>query len=234
MNATTLESDRLTNILLGCGTILAPLFYIVVLLQMATRSGFDITKHAISGLSNGDLGWVQITNFILTGTLAMLLAVGVRRALRGTKAGTWAPILLGVYGAGMIVAGLFPPDPSMGFPDGAPEGMPATISTSSVLHSVGFFTAFSSLVATCFVFGRRLIALGQRGWGIYSNATGVAAPILIALGTAVLVDSAGVFFFTVGVVSFGWLSAVSALLLAERKTQAFTREPIGDYAEVQN
>jgi hypothetical membrane protein len=234
MNEVTRESDPVTKVLLTCGVILAPLFYIVVLIQMATRPGFDITRHAISGLSNGDFGWVQTTNFIVTGTLALLVAVGVSRALRGGKAGTWAPILIGAYGAGIVLAGLFPPDPAMGFPVGAPEGMSATMSTSAMLHSVGFFTAFTSLVAACFVFGRRFIAFGQRGWGIYSIATGVAAPILITLGTTVMISSAGVFFFIAGVVSFGWLSAVAAHLLAERRTQTFTHAPIGDDSVVQH
>lgn len=225
MSETTRESDPVTKVLLGCGIFLAPLFYIVVLTQMATRPGFDITRHAISGLSNGDFGWVQISNFLVTGTLALLLAVAVYRALRGGKAGTWAPFLIGTYGAGIILAGLFPPDAAMGFPVGAPEGMSATMSASAMLHSVGFFTAFTSLVAACFVFARRFMALGQRGWGIYSIATGVAAPILITLGTTVFISSAGVFFFVAGVVSFGWLSAVSARLLAEPRSQPFTHAP---------
>jgi len=234
MNEMARGSDPVTKVLLTCGAILAPMFYIVVLIQMAARPGFDITRHAISGLSNGDFGWVQITNFIVTGTLALVLAVGVFRALRGGKAGTWAPILIGTYGAGIILAGLFPPDPAMGFPVGAPEGMSATMSASATLHSVGFFTAFSSLVAAGFVFGRRFIALGQRGWGTYSIATGVAAPIVITLGTTVLISSAGVCFFIAGVVSFGWLSAVAARLLAERRTQTFTYAPIGEDSVVQH
>ena len=38
------------------------------------------------------------------------------------------PILIGLYGAGMALAGLFRPDPGLGFPEGAPEGIPVTMS----------------------------------------------------------------------------------------------------------
>ena len=35
---------------------------VVSLTQAATRAGFDLTRHPLSALSNGDLGWLQITN----------------------------------------------------------------------------------------------------------------------------------------------------------------------------
>lgn len=207
------KSDNSTKKLLLSGAILAPLFYIIVLTQMATRDGFDISRHAISSLSLGDMGWIQITNFILTGTLALLLAVGLRRMLQAGKAGTWAPILIGVYGLGIITAGVFPPDAALGFPVGAPEGMPETMSASAALHSVGFFTAFSALTATCFVIARRFFADTERNWGMYSIASGIVSPLLVILGMTVFSSSAGICFAFAGAVGFGWLSAVAAKLL---------------------
>jgi Protein of unknown function (DUF998) len=44
-----------------------PLFILVGLLQAFTRDGFDLRRHPLSLLSNGDLGWIQIANFIVTG-----------------------------------------------------------------------------------------------------------------------------------------------------------------------
>ena len=38
-----------------------------------------------SVLGNGDLGWVQIANFLVTGLLVIGAAVGMRRALLGTR-----------------------------------------------------------------------------------------------------------------------------------------------------
>jgi len=53
--------------LLACGTAAGPIYVGLGLLQIAIRPGFDITRHALSLLSNGDLGWIQISNFLITG-----------------------------------------------------------------------------------------------------------------------------------------------------------------------
>ena len=103
------DSQQWTKALLACGVLLGPLFYLVVLIQMFTRPGFDIRQHPLSLLSLGDAGWIQITNFIVTGLLAILCAFGMRRLLRGGPGGTWGPLLIGTYGLGMIIAGLFSP-----------------------------------------------------------------------------------------------------------------------------
>jgi hypothetical membrane protein len=46
---------------------------------MFIRPGFDIKRHAISVLSLGDLGWIQIATFLITGLLTIASAVGMRR-----------------------------------------------------------------------------------------------------------------------------------------------------------
>jgi Protein of unknown function (DUF998) len=76
-----------TRTLLACGVVAGPLFVAVGLLQMLTREGFDPTRHPLSLLSLGDLGWVQITNFVLNGLLFVAAAVGMRRVLRPGRAG---------------------------------------------------------------------------------------------------------------------------------------------------
>ena len=63
--------------------------------QAATREGFDILRHPLSLLSTGDLGWLQITNFVVAGVLALVGARGLRTAMRGTPGGVWAPRLVG-------------------------------------------------------------------------------------------------------------------------------------------
>jgi hypothetical protein len=151
-------------------------------------------------------------NFVLAGALAILFAVGVRVVLRGGRAGTWGPILIVAFGIGMIVAGVFPPDPALGFPIGAPEGPPKSMSTAAAMHMVGFFGAFTALIAACFVFARRFIG-HAKAWAVYSIVTGLSAPALIIAGTAVFAAATGIFYLAVGVVMFTWLSAVAARLL---------------------
>jgi hypothetical membrane protein len=88
---------RQTRALLICGLIAGPFYLVVGLIQALTRPGFDITRHDLSLLANGDLGWIQITNLVLTGVLVIAFAVGVRQALHAGRGRTWGPILLGVY-----------------------------------------------------------------------------------------------------------------------------------------
>src|SRR2546430_1746371 len=98
---------KVTRALVACGVVAGPLFMVAALVQAFTRPGFDLRRHAISMLSLGDLGWIQIANFVLTGLLAVALAVGTRRALHPGWAGTWGPLLIGAYGIGMLSAGVF-------------------------------------------------------------------------------------------------------------------------------
>ncbi len=207
----TAASTELTSTLIKCGIAVGPLFYGLVVLQMFIRPGFDIRRHAISLLSLGDLGWIQIGSFIVCGALAVLCAVGLRRFLSGTPAGTWGPILIGAYGLGMIIGGIFHPDPGLSFPPGAPAGMPASMSGHAMLHNAGFFLAFLSLIAACFVFMRRFILQKETGWAAYSGASGVLAPVFIVLGM-MNPGLVGLLIAIAGAIGFGWFSVVAAHL----------------------
>lgn len=55
--------------------------------QVLTRDGFDLSRHPLSELSLGDLGWVQIANFVPTGLLAISFALGARRVLYPGRGG---------------------------------------------------------------------------------------------------------------------------------------------------
>lgn len=208
--------------LLACGVALGPLFYVVVVAQILTRTGFDISRHPLSLLSLGDAGWIQIANFILTGLLAIACSVGMRRALRDTAGATWGPLLIATYGVGMVVAGLFPPDPLLGFPPGSLAGIPGQMSEHAMLHGVGFFVAFLSLIAASFVFARRYFVVGKPGWGIYSIATGVITPLLILAGMTIQ-SATSVLFFVVGIISFGWVGAVAAQLTVSPHNDTHTQ-----------
>lgn len=209
------EEINRTRLQLIGGVIGGSLFILVPLFEMFIRPGFDIKRHAISMLSLGDLGWIQITTFVVTGLLTISCAVGMRQVLHNGPGGTWGPLLIGAYGFGMIAAGIFSTDPSFGFPTGAPEGMPDSMSWHAILHSISFFLAFTSLPIACFVFVRRFASTNQRGWLAYSIATGLATPILIALGMGSVIAS-GVAFFMAGIVVCAWTVAVSALLAADK------------------
>jgi hypothetical membrane protein len=219
MNAVTSNTEtstKATRVLLACGVVAGPLYIVVGITQMLIRDGFDIRRHALSLLSNGDLGWIQITNFLVTGLLVIAGAAGMRRVLHGSRGGTWGPLLIGVYGVGLIGAGFFRADPALGFPPGLPASAYVTISWHGIMHFISGGIGFLALIAACFVFARRYAALRQRRWAAYSVATGVlffAAFFGIASGS----KGAGVSVaFAVAVVlGWAWISAMVARLRTE-------------------
>ncbi|WP_245718721.1 DUF998 domain-containing protein [Micromonospora rhizosphaerae] len=117
-----------TRTLLAAGIATGPVFGVAAAGQVLLRDGYDLSRQPLSLLALGELGWIQIANFVLSGLLALAGAAGLRRALRGTAAGTWGPALVAAFGTGLIVAGVLRADPSMGWPAGAPEGSPETLS----------------------------------------------------------------------------------------------------------
>jgi hypothetical protein len=198
---------RTTRSLLGYGVIAGPLFVVVGLAQALTRDGFDLTRHAWSLLANGDLGWIQITNFIVTGLMTVAAAVGLRRALACGRARTWAPVLIAAYGASLVAAGVFRADPAQGFPVGSP---PTTaVSWHGALHLVAGSVGFLCLIVACFVLGGRLSRAGQRGLARFSRITGVA---FLAAFAGIASGSHGptTLAFVAAVVTVcGWLAAIS-------------------------
>jgi hypothetical protein len=214
----TSSTAKLTRALLICGVVAGPIYIIVGGIEMLTRPGYDATRHDLSLMSNGSLGWIHISMFILTGLLTIAGAVGMRRVLRGSQGGTWGPILLGIYGLGLIGAGFFIADPAYGFPPGTPADAHA-VSWHGLLHLISGSIGFIGLIAACFVFARRFTAQRQRGWAIYSVATGViffAAFVGIAVGSNAVgaITTVVILAFTAAVViGWAWVSAMAAKLL---------------------
>jgi hypothetical protein len=213
--------DNTTRTLLTFGVIAGPFYVIVGLLQVLIRPGFDITRHDLSLMSNGDLGWIQIANFLVAGLLIIASAIGMRRVLRNGVGSNWGPLLVGIYGLGLIGAGIFVADPMNGFPPGTPAGNPNTMTSHGLLHFVSGAIGFLALILACFVFARRFSSLKQRAWSVYSIITGVlffAAFFGIAAGsqqggtTLVIVTLA----FTAAVlIAWAWVSLISAHMIGE-------------------
>jgi hypothetical protein len=158
-----------TNILLWCGAVGPPLFIAVLIVEGATRAGYDPVRLPISLLSLGDGGWTQTLNFILDGVLLVAFGIGLRQSLStDSRASTWGPILIGTFGIGVICAGLFPTDPGGGYPPGVHPSNASGIT----LHDLATLVVFSSLAAASFVMGQVFAVQGQRVWAWYSRATG--------------------------------------------------------------
>jgi hypothetical protein len=201
--------ERVTKSLLGYGVIAGPIYVVVAAGQMFSRDGYDPTRHAVSQLANGSLGWIQIANFIVTGAMTIAAAVGVRRVMGPGRRSAWASSLLAGYGVGLVGAGLFRADPSDGFPPGTPPGV-GEITWHGMAHFAVAGLGFACLVAACFVIGSWFPRNGETTWAWFSRITGlVFATSFFALSpgtggaTTILVFTAAV------VLAWAWLSAVS-------------------------
>ena len=217
------QATRTTR-LLACGIVAGPLFLAVWWIQALTREGFDPTYHPLSLLSLGDMGWIQVANFVVTGLLCVACAVGLRRALRSGRSGTVGPILVGVNGIGLVIAGIFVTDAGAGFPAGAPTGAPEQISWHAILHEVGFVVASLAWVVACFVFLRRFATLKQWGWvGVC-----VAAPLAyIVLAAWPDLDSLSVRLVIGSAISFGFVAALAGHLIRGLRTAPQPRAMAG-------
>jgi hypothetical protein len=216
-SASSGATSKVTGALLAGGIVAGPLYILVGALEMLTRPGFDATRQDLSLMSNGDFGWVHIALLVTTGLLTIAGAVGMRRVLHGSRGGTWGPLLVGVYGLGLVGAGIFIADPARGFPPGTPADAHA-VSWHGLMHFVSGGIGFLALIAACLVFARRFAALKQRGWAAYSVATGIlffAAFFGIASGSqqgGAILTFVTLAFTAAVVLGWAWVSAMALRL----------------------
>jgi hypothetical protein len=203
---TCTPAQRVTRSLLGYGVLAGTVFETSILIQGLTRHGFRIAHDDASLLANGPLGWIQVATFLLAGAMTIASAVGARRAM----ASRWAPRLIGIYGAGLMAAGLFRADPADGFGPGAPAGKALHVSWHGDGHLIAASIGFIALIAACFVVARYFSREGRRGMAIYSRVTGVVFAAAFAGVTTGSSSSAIVLpFYAAVLAAFTWLAIVS-------------------------
>jgi len=161
-----------TRLLLWCGVLAGPFFTIAWFIQGLTRSGYSPMKYAISSLSVGEFGWIQITNFLITGSLIIAFAIALRQLLQGSSSSVWGPLLIGLAGVGLIGAGIFLTDPFNGYPAGSPL-LPTERTTHGILHDLFGVPVFLGLPIAGFVFGRLFARRGESNWAWYSRLSGL-------------------------------------------------------------
>ncbi|GLZ44769.1 hypothetical protein Acsp06_09540 [Actinomycetospora sp. NBRC 106375] len=178
--------------------------------QAATRAGFDILVHPLSLLSTGDLGWLQITNFVVAGVLTVVGAGGLRQALRGTHGGVWAPRLVAASGVGLVLAGAMVMDPGANFPVGAPADLPL-VTWHAYGHMVAGTITFTTLIAACCVLGRHFSRGGRRDLAVVSRAAGLA--LVAGWGWAMAGGAGGTLTLAIGAIAaMVWVAAVALRL----------------------
>lgn len=210
--------DRLTRGLLAGGVIGPILFVVVMLIEGATRPGYNAWVQAGSALSLSGWGWMQIASFILCGVLIVGLAGGLRWVLvAGGRGATWGPRLIAAVGLALVVAGVFVTDPAQGYPPGTPPGPSHTTTWHGALHAFAGGLIFVVLLpAACYVMAAYFARVARsRGGALYSLATGIviwasfAAFITAGLGTG----PAGLFERIAILAGWGWLALLAAWAL---------------------
>ncbi len=171
-NHQKLSSPLVTRLLIACGAIGPLLFILVFLVEGATRPGYSAWHNFVSDLSLSNQGWMQIANFLICGVLMLCFALGLRQVLRSGKGAVWGPLLLGVFGLSLLIAGLFVSDPSLGY---YPPGTSSSTQTlHGTIHGANAPLAFGSLTIAIFVLARRFASdPAWRGWSFYSLVTGI-------------------------------------------------------------
>jgi len=213
-----LSDDRTTRLLLACGVIGPVLFVVVSLALGATRSGYNASHTYVSMLSLGEGGWMMVANFIASGALLIAFAIGLQRIGYG-----WAAILVGVVGAGTVTAGPFAADPGLGYPPGAPDGVPSAMSPGSVVHyTAGFVASFANVAAAVMIARRFGRDPRSAGW---ARGVGLTSALIFVLYVATVVAGndgpsleavAGAIQRVWILVGFGWLAFLALRSLRER------------------
>ncbi|MGY1624478.1 DUF998 domain-containing protein [Geodermatophilus sp. SYSU D00965] len=216
------RTAAVTRSLLGYGPLAGAVYLASGLVQALTRDGFDITRHSLSLLANGPLGWIHVTTLAVSGLMTVAAALGVHRALGAGRLGSWAAGLLAGYGLSLVAAAVFVADPMDGFPVGTPAGAPVEVTASGLLHLAAGGIGFVCLVAAASVMARRFAGEGRRSWARASLTTAVVV-LTGFLGVASGATSSwAVLVLWVGVVvGWGWVAAVSVHLY--RRTPHPTR-----------
>src|SRR6266566_954377 len=230
------DQSLVTRFLIAGGAIGPLLFIIVLLIEGATRPGYSAWHNYGSSLSLGDQGWMQIANFIACGLLTLGFAIGLRRVFRTGRSSVWGPILLGVFGVGLIVAGVFVTDPSLGYPPGTHISGPQTL--HGTIHGVNAIITFGSLAIACFVMARRFAGdPNWKGWALYSIVTGVLVVMSFIAATVVsALDESGVFpgsptglLQRIGIIAgWGWIALMAIRILSKMRSQVPAREGMSE------
>jgi hypothetical protein len=169
------HTSVMTQLLLAGGATGAVLFVLVFLVEGATRPGYNAWRQYVSELCLGQRGWVQITNFLVCGPLMLGFAVGLWQALPAGVASGWGPVWVGIFGLGLVCAGLF-----VGAPN-TPRG---------ILHGLAGMVVFSTLPLASFVLAWRFAGdPAWRGWALYSLVTGIVV-LSLFIGTSVVANRA--------------------------------------------
>lgn len=135
---------------------------------------YSWTRMFVSELSLGPYGWVQVLNFVLSGTLVLTFGRGLAAYFSGGAASKVGPVLVQGIGVSLIVSGPLVTDPSAMFGQTSPHG---------IVHGIFGAIVFTFAPLSCFVFYRRFRS--DPGWRPLAGWTLVSG-VVLTLGIVLL------------------------------------------------
>jgi hypothetical protein len=204
---------RTTERLLLGGLAAGPLFTLVYLLEGAMRADYSAWRHPVSSLALGKHGWMQVANFLASGSMLVGFAAGARRSEPTSE---WPPRLIAAAGMGLVGAGVFACDPIGGYPPGTPT-RPDRPSPRGMMHQLFSTLVFLGLPALFVMEARQR----KPFWAAYSAATcaaflGCFAISSVGFGQAPGFARVGGLFQRLALSSgFAWLTLRAARMLRD-------------------
>lgn len=164
----------------------AALFILLVLVNDVVKPDYDPVRDAVSEAQIGRGGWLQITNFIVSGLLIAASSVAVSRAVS-----RWTGRLVALAGVGLTLAGVFVSDP-----------VPTDDTTwHGLVHNIAGTLSSAALILACFTAARWRPTTRWRG---YCIAVGLAMPIVFLIGVAAP-DTLGIWQRLTNLLGWTWL-----------------------------
>lgn len=207
------------RVLVALGAIGPVLFLAVAALLGLLQPGYDAMSQPMSELALGPLGWAQTASFYATGLSFVAFALGFALDFfRRLPPRSWAAkalvglagVLIAISGAGLLISGAFPTDPS-----GAPQ------TDTGAIHDLAFLVVLLPLVLAY-----PAAALAMRkvpGWGRHALASAFVPVAVLGLAFvfAAFAGDPGDPLHAVGglvqrallVVAFGWITLTGWWLL---------------------
>jgi hypothetical protein len=134
--------------------IIGTAFFIVAIISMLFLRPNDIVRYGtnIGFYSVGPYGSIFVAAFVALGLAGLALALGLRRAVAPSRSLRAGSVLIGLFGIGWIVGGVFRDAPDLASlePVLQEESTPA----STIVHSLGAFGGLFLLMAGILVFSR--------------------------------------------------------------------------------
>ena len=188
---------------LFAGAVGPPLFVLVFLVDGLVHPAYNAVTDFVSELSRGELGWLQILNFVVFGAAMIVFAAGIRWGTRRAAGSVAGPPLFALIGASLVAAGIFVTDAHTS----------TTATTAGTIHQLVSLVVFAGVIAACFVFARRF----HGAMRVYSLLSG-AAVLLLILATGIVgerVGATGVVQRVTIAVGWAWISILALALRGE-------------------